>query len=369
MKILYYFKELPIPMYQWQRFHIFDELKIHECYVDVFNPLDYDTIEIANYKLIEYIKKNKYDLFMTPHNEKDLYLETLDKIKNIGILTLLICYDNLIIPYYHKNICSHFDLVWLTSQETSYLFKKWDSETIFLPYAANPYFMIPEKSIDEVEKVVFLGTPYGSRINKLNVLLTNNIDVDLYANIENRENFKSNKFNEQNLINYIEPMINLLKFKIGRNVIKGAIRQKILSNNTLDLNNEKLKIMKSVKLNDMRNIYNRYAISLSTTEARNTGILKKPVDIVNLRSFEIPMSAGIQLCRYTNELTQYFEEDKEILFYRSDDELIEKCEYYLRPENKKIRDRIRNNARKRAENDHTWFCRFRKVFDYLGLKY
>ena len=41
MTILYFFKDIPIPMYQWQHVHIFDELERHGCSITVFNPLDY----------------------------------------------------------------------------------------------------------------------------------------------------------------------------------------------------------------------------------------------------------------------------------------------------------------------------------------
>jgi hypothetical protein len=57
------------------------------------------------------------------------------------------------------------------------------------------------------------------------------------------------------------------------------------------------------------------------------------------------------------------------LFYDSDDELIEKAKYYLRPENNEKRMMMKMAARKRAESDHSWFERFKKIFDHLGLQY
>ncbi len=110
-------------------------------------------------------------------------------------------------------------------------------------------------------------------------------------------------------------------------------------------------------------------MSLSSTSARNTGILNHPVDIVNLRSFEVPMCGGLQFCAHFDEIAEYFEEGKEIVFYRSNEDMIDKAKYYLKSENKDLRIQMKLAARKRAENEHSWFNRFKKVFDYLGLKY
>ncbi len=370
MNILYYFKELNTPMYQWQRIHIFDELKHHDCQIEVFNPLQYSNSDEANECLEEYIKNNKIDLFMTPHNEDDLYIQTIQMIKNNGIPTLLICFDNLIVPYYHKRICKYFDLVWLTSIETKKMFDKWGANTIFMPYAANPFKFYPDSN-NEINSISFIGTPYGSRANKINLLSENGIKVYLHANIQNQSNNKENinKIDNNSLIRYIKPAYNLLRFPIGRRVIFAAVKQKFMKKRILNIYNDNLIIKPIVPLEELPKLYSKYAISLSSTEARNTGILNNPVSIINLRSFEIPMSGGLQICAYSEELASYFEEDKEIIFYRTEKEFIEKVNYYLNNENVEIRKEMKLLARKRAQNEHTWFCRFKNIFDYFELEY
>lgn len=364
MKILYYFKELNTPMYQWQRFHIFDELKTHDCEIEVFNPLKYKCKDEANEKLLIYIKKNKYDLFMTPHNEEDLYIETILEIKKIGIPTLLICFDSLMTPLAHKKVAKYFDLVLLSQEDRNKVFEKYECKFITSPYAANPNLFKLKKE-EEILKVCFAGTPYGSRKNKINILTQNEIPVDLYASLKNNNVTINSNID---IIDNIKIAINLGRSEVGRKVILGATKSKFTKKSDLDYNNN-LEIYKSVNFGEMNDIFSKYALSLSISEARNTGVLKKPINIVHLRNFEIPMSGGLQICSYFDELAQYFEEDKEILFYRSEEEFIEKAKYYLRPENEKVRNDIKLAARKRAENEHTWFCRFKKAFDYLGLDY
>ncbi len=87
------------------RFSFYDELKRSNCFIEKFNVNDFSSVEEANEKLLNQIKQKKYDLFISYFNENHLYIDTLEQIKKIGIPTLLICYDNLLIPFFHKKNC------------------------------------------------------------------------------------------------------------------------------------------------------------------------------------------------------------------------------------------------------------------------
>jgi len=67
------------------------------------------------------------------------------------------------------------------------------------------------------------------------------------------------------------------------------------------------------------------------------------------------------------EMLKHFEEDKEMLFYSSFEELVDKIKFYTKPENDEIRQKIKENARKRAIKDHTWEKRFKKIFEIIGI--
>jgi len=365
MKILYYFAEDSSYMSQWQRIHIFDELSHYNYNIDVFNPLDYESYDESNEKLIKSINKCnvKYDIFMTCVGSDSIYSETIDKIKKLGLPTLLICFDNLHAPYMHKKIAPHFDLVWLTSYETKLMFENWGCQNIVVqPYAANPFQFKPYWK-ETISSVSFIGTPYGGRINKLNLLTNSNIQCDVFTdNIATKANIKKINFYQYNDL-YIN-LINSLKFKIGRKVLLGAIINKLFNKNSVLESNSNLILNPSVSFDEMQYLYSNYALSLNITELRNTYILKKPVHKLHLRTFEIPMCGGIEIASYTDELSTYFEDGKEIVLYKSEDELISKTKFYLDKKNIDICLRIREKARKRAESDHTWMCRF-KILDSL----
>lgn len=365
MEILYYFENKTTFMDQWQHYHIFDELIKHNCKTTVISPLEFRSIGEANEALIRLIKNRKFDLFITPYNHDLIYIETLGLIKKDGIPTLLICYDNLLIPYRHKKIAKYFDLVWLTSKETRGLFEKWGANVIFMPYAANPYNFKPSNK-EEINRIAFVGSPYGSRANTINKLTDRSIKIDVYSRVKN---ISDKKKIPKSFIKNAKSAIDLIKFDIGRKVLFAAINQKFKRESVLNISNDYITFYEPVRFDELSSVYSSHSLSLSSTTARNTGILKTPVNVVNLRSFEIPMSGGLQICSYFDEVADYFEEDKEIILYHTNEEMIEKTKYYLRDENYKLRQKMKQNSRLRAESEHTWFKRFKKIFDNLGLKY
>lgn len=350
-------------MYQWQRFHIFEDLASHHCKIEVFNPLLYPDVETANARLLDRLRRKRYDLFMTPHNEADLFISTLQCIRQAGIPTLLICFDNLTIPFFHEKISRHFDLVWLTSVETQYLFERWGARSIFLPYAANPALARPSFGGD-TERVLFIGTLYGSRAAMVNKLLARDVPVTVFSKVRQKTVSAAPSRNYGALIHAGRDM---LRYSIGRRLLYASVKNKLLKQSVLDVDNPSLERKDPVPLHTLMQEYSAYALSLSSTANRHTGVLKRPVQIVNLRSFEIPAAGGLQFCAYNAELAGYFEENKEAVYYHSEEDMIDKARYYLDPRRDAIRLKMKRAARERAENEHTWFCRFRQVFDLLGI--
>ena len=147
MKILYYFNNFKTPMFEWQKYHIFDEMSEHNCFFDIVSPTDFSSVSEALDAVVEKIKTGSYSMFMTCLGDKYINENTIALIKKQNVKTLLFCPDNLKVPFVHKRICKFFDLVWLTAKETEYLFAKWGAKTIFLPYAANPKFLLQSNEV------------------------------------------------------------------------------------------------------------------------------------------------------------------------------------------------------------------------------
>ncbi|RHO70009.1 glycosyltransferase family 1 protein [Parabacteroides sp. AF48-14] len=368
MNILYYYRDSLSLMDSWQKIHFLDELRRMGHIVTIFNYLDYSNLFQANEEIIAKLKNRAWDFFMTAHGCDLLFPETIQEIRKLGIPSLLICFDNLHAPFMHKSIAPFFDLVWLTSFETKPLFEKWGCNCIFQPYAANPYTYFPHYG-KEIKTVGFIGTPYGTRIEKINDLVNSNVNCTVYSDKVNVAGIIPKR--KKGIQDYWEMLrldFDLIRFPVGRKVLEAKYCKKILvKNSALNIASEYLNVYPSVSFEKMNELYSNFSLTLGITELWDTYVLSKPIHKLHLRTFEIPMCGGLQLVSYVNELGEYFEEDKEIIFYRSKDEFIEKATFYLSKDKYTLRQKMKLAARYRAEHEHTWRNRFENIFNIMGV--
>jgi len=355
-------------MYWWQRIHFFDELRRQE-FADIltFNPLDFNSVDEANENLLNTIRKEKdIDIFLTCVDSAWIYADVIHEIKKTGIPTVLVCWDNLELPYKHKAIAPAFDLVWLTSKETEYLFKEWGCRNIvFQTYASNPLKFSPQWG-KAINSVGFIGTPYGSRVNKINELIKNNIDCSVYSDTFYNKGYNSSVGRKKtDISDIVIKAYRYLKFPIGRKVLYSTLLNKFIREGQLPDNHPSLFKNPSVSDEEMCSLYSNHTLSLNITELRDTYILNEPIHKIHLRTFEIPMSGGLQLASYSEELSSYFQDNREILMYRSSEELIDKCRFYLKEENEPTVLKMKERARERAQKEHTWLNRFEHVIGRL----
>lgn len=372
MKLFCYSPNTGGLMGQWQFVHFFDELKRHGIEIFAFNSLFYRTDEEALKEAIKELDKGSYDLFFTGvSNEKHIPLEILSYCKQKGIPTLFIRWDNYVIPYNDENISSLFDLVWITSQETKYLYDKFGAKTIFAPYAANPYKFTYNENLSLIRKACFIGTPHSSRANMINKLTRDGISVDTFFGKNDKLVLKEIDSRIVRALPHdgiLRVLYNRLRFSAGRTLLYASVLDKIKKKSEIDYNTN-LTVNPRVSFDDMQMLYSQYSISLAFTSLQHSDVLKNPIKIVDLRNFEIPMCGGIEFCRYHEEMASYFEDKREIVFFDTDEELIDKAKYYTtKASDQEIRS-IKTAARRRAENEHTWMRRFSLVFNELGLKY
>lgn len=369
MTVFYYFKELDTPMYQWQRSHLIDELEREGHSFITYNPLNYRDMDEANECVIEEIAKlKKVDLFLACDDQDVIYRETVERIKGLGIPTCLICWDNLELPYKQKKIAPAFDIVWITSKETQYLFEKWGCKNIiFQTYAANPYVYKPVTDNTTIPSIGFIGSPYGSRTNIINDLLQHAIPCNIYSNALFDKGYNSSVGGEMrvDITDIMVKASRYVRFPIGRKVLYSTILNKFHREKKLLEDSPYINKFRSVDQNTMCKLYSTFTISINMSELRDTYILKHPIHKIHLRTFEIPMCGGLQFTSYNDEIASYFEEDKEIVLYRSKEEMIDKAKYYLNPENTDRIIPMKVAARCRAENEHTWTKRFETIFNCI----
>jgi len=115
-------------------------------------------------------------------------------------------------------------------------------------------------------------------------------------------------------------------------------------------------------IEDPNSVYRNTQINLGIGFASSSSILTT----IKGRDFECPGVGACYLTTYNWELTNHYELGKEILCYRSVEELIEMYSWYRKRPQECLR--IAQAAWRRCANEHTWEKRFRKVFLETGFK-
>ncbi len=88
-------------------------------------------------------------------------------------------------------------------------------------------------------------------------------------------------------------------------------------------------------------------------------------DTVSLRIFDVPAAGGFLITDWKPSLTELFEIDKEIIFFRSKEELKEKIEYFTK--HNTAREKIIAAASQRVEENHLIIHRMRSMLEQSSL--
>ena len=110
-------------------------------------------------------------------------------------------------------------------------------------------------------------------------------------------------------------------------------------------------------------LFSESRISLGFLVLGDTHRTRHPLRQIRLREFEAPMAGAFYLTGWLEEMTRHYEVGKEIVCYRSREELVDLARHYLTHETE--RERIRRAGHERAKRDHTWQRRFDGLFTEL----
>lgn len=109
-------------------------------------------------------------------------------------------------------------------------------------------------------------------------------------------------------------------------------------------------------MEDMPKVFNKSSINMNFT-IRNirTGI--------PLRAWDVLGAGGFLLTNFQAELTEYFENGKDLVFYESLDDMERKADYYMAHEDERIS--IANNGLKNVMEKHSYIDRIEKILQKL----
>jgi len=110
-------------------------------------------------------------------------------------------------------------------------------------------------------------------------------------------------------------------------------------------------------------LFSESRISLGFLILGDTHRTSRPLRQIRLREFEAPMAGAFYLTGWLPEIALHYEVGKEIVCYRSVEELVDLARYYLAHDDE--RERIRRAGHERARRDHTWERRYETLFEEL----
>jgi spore maturation protein CgeB len=234
-----------------------------------------------------------------------------------------------------KDIAPAFDFSLVPEKFRLVDYKNIGANPIYFQEAANPKIYKPynvAKSID----VSFAGSRYGDRTTLVNEISKNDININVYGNGWKQKSIK----------------------KIIKNLINKRSHNELIKSSYLNT-------FHSLSDLDYIKLYSRSKINLGFSSCGETHNSERILQI-KLRDFEAPMSGAFYMTEYQPEIEDFFLEDKEIVCYKSNEELINKIKYYLK--NQKEREKISLAGYKRAKEEHSWQKRFKDFFNKFIMK-
>lgn len=282
------------------------------------------TRRIIDYWLLNEVKRTKPEVLLVLKGES-LLQGTIKKISNLGIKTVNWCNDEPFGQIMKSNKIfniSEYDYFFLYDKLYVKKISKINKNTYQLPPGADPFEIYKEEIPLEKRQYKYDVSVLGSRY-------------------ESRER--------------ILPQITNFNLAIAGPSWKKTIPKlrPFVVNSTW------------FSIRDLVRFFNESKINLNIYyyHYKNPDILEPRNSIPQHRTFEIPASNSFQICEKLRDIDDYFEPDKEIVFYKNVKDLRDKISYYL--ENEKERLKITKTGHKRVKKEHTYVHRMHTLINTI----
>jgi len=385
MRILHFCAHAGGFTYEWHHVHMIHELRAAGHEVVYLNPVTVlgRTADPASYSQVlldetdRLLKSGPLDLFFATATDWMLEPGAVRELSRRGIPTVNLSCEDYAEPFRIRRIASCFDVSWTTVRENIPLLRSYGANVIALPFAANPGVFFPA-DVAEEPVIGFLGMLYGARPRNLAHLVRAGLPVRVYG----RPPWE--QYGERTIraplvraVRDLGAAWNRLRLSLtyasGRRCVAGALKRSVveLLGRPVEMQGflRRITYAPQPSFEEIRRCISQVAVNLGDIELRSTYVLRKPLLFIRLRDFEVPMCGGVHLVNRKPELQEYFEEDREMVFFGDLEEMADKARFLLAPEQGSLRRSIRERGRARALAEHTWRHRFNRVGSLLGLRF
>lgn len=303
-------------------------------------------------------RKRPLDLILTYISDSHATPDTIDHLRtSVAPVVNFFCNN---IHQFHlvARTAKHYSVCLVPEAEAIGRYREVGANPVFFPMAANPAVYRPV-DVPATYDASFAGQRYGDRTSA--VLALNEAGVATHA-------FGPGWANTTDAAGAVGegagPLTRMLR--IAGAALRGRDPRLAVADfrawSALRARHE-TKLHAPVSDDEYVALFSRSRISLGFLTLGDTHRTSRPLRQVRLREFEGPMSGAFYMTGWLEELARHYEIDREIVCYRSHEELVDRARWYLAHDSE--REAIRHAGRARALRDHTWTKRFTDLFAEL----
>jgi hypothetical protein len=245
----------------------------------------------------------------------------------------------------NASVHTPFDVVWIDkgitiNVETIKYIKRVSPTSLIVSYSPDNMALRHNQSQNFIKCIPFYDVHFTTKSYILNEMKRLGAKRTVFVNNQYEPHFHyPRKLNQDEIL------------KLGGDIGFIGVWERERCNSILYLaeNGLKVKVFGSGKWNEFKNVENLtilpgifsedYSKALQAFKISLCFLRKMNADTQTTRTMEIPASGGFLLAERTDEHLSLFEEGKEAEFFSTDQELLEKCQFYLKHE--VDRDRIK----------------------------
>ncbi|MFW5887056.1 MAG: glycosyltransferase family protein [Bacteroidota bacterium] len=306
--------------------------------------------------------KKKFHLFFSYLTVLDVFPGVVNKIASSGVCTVNFSCNNTHQFHLVEGIANEFQYNAHAEKKAGAKFTKAGATPVWFQMAVNPTYYYPRKSTKKYD-VSFVGMNYAKRAFYLNHILENGLDANVFGP---GWVLKGNALLRKEIKRYLQSIKTLLSTnKIKRNNYSAWV-------NNYDFSRAMVTRFAKhfhapVTDQEVYNIYSQTKINLGFLEVYSKDNHSHSVTDyhIHLREFEVPMSGELYCTNYSEELSEFYEPDKEVIIFRNEHELLDKIKFYLKHTTEA--EKIRTAGYARSMNEHTSQKRFAKLFETIKL--
>lgn len=238
--------------------------------------------------------------------------ETIEYINNMGIKTVLWCYDSIKKSPHLLDICWSYYQIYVFEKGDIPIFREIGMDVEFLPMGYDPTVYYKKEQSSTRADVCFVGNIYPDRANKLETIIKElpELDYEIHGNIGS----------------WYNPIYQYRRLK------KWPRLSEVINNGY-------------VSPEKVNNIYNSTKICINLHNSQSyLGF--------NPRTAEILGAGGFEIVDNNPVIVQEFEQKEGLVTFEDTTELLDKIRYYLDSDSE--RKTIQQNGYKIAQTDHSF---------------